>query len=283
MSLLNQSDLQSQLLKHDCHVHLSVDYNISPLLLPDLLIAANHPNRFVHSPRPEFISAVRAAKSNLITMNMKMKFYIVVPVVMTEGFMLPMQSCLLVEPVTRRFHDLDIIRGELFRKNPLTHKIPLTGGSGGRSHPTLSKLCARKFITCCVSPYDTLGAIFSEEQKDSSIELAFKYAVYKINKDRSVLPKTTLVYDIQYVPDSTDSFRTSKKVCKQIENGVTAIFGKRWIPFRFTTRSKGSLSHLVLALSLLLKRTPVGSAALAPHPINLRSFRYTSFRDSIRY
>lgn len=70
------------------------------------------------------------------------------------------------------------------------------------------------------------GAIFSEDQKDSSIELAFKYAVYKINKDRSILPKTTLVYDIQYVPDSSDSFRTSKKVCKQIENGVTAIFGK---------------------------------------------------------
>lgn len=37
------------------------------------------------------------------------------------------------------------------------------------------------------------GAIFSEEQKDTSIELAFKYAVYKINKDRSILPKTTLV------------------------------------------------------------------------------------------
>lgn len=71
-----------------------------------------------------------------------------------------------------------------------------------------------------------LGAIFSEEQKDTSIELAFKYAVYKINKDRNILPKTTLVYDIQYVPDSTDSFRTSKKVCKSIENGVTAIFGK---------------------------------------------------------
>lgn len=70
------------------------------------------------------------------------------------------------------------------------------------------------------------GAIFSEEQKDTSIELAFKYAVYKINKDRNILPKTTLVYDIQYVPDSTDSFRTSKKVCKSIENGVTAIFGK---------------------------------------------------------
>jgi glutamate receptor, ionotropic, invertebrate len=74
--------------------------------------------------------------------------------------------------------------------------------------------------------HSVAGAIFSEEQKDTSIELAFKYAVYKINKDRNILPKTTLVYDIQYVPDSTDSFRTSKKVCKSIENGVTAIFGK---------------------------------------------------------
>ena len=82
-----------------------------------------------------------------------------------------------------------------------------------------------------------LGAIFSEEQKDTSIELAFKYAVYKINKDRNILPKTTLVYDIQYVPDSTDSFRTSKKVCKSIENGVTAIFGKCVV----TSRTNGIL------------------------------------------
>lgn len=55
-----------------------------------------------------------------------------------------------------------------------------------------------------------IGAIFTEEQKDSSIELAFKYAVYKINKDKWILPKTTLVYDVQYVPKD-DSFRTSKK------------------------------------------------------------------------
>lgn len=68
------------------------------------------------------------------------------------------------------------------------------------------------------------GAIFTEEQKDSSVELAFKYAVYKINKDRNILPQTTLVYDIQYVPKD-DSFRTSKKACKQIDNGVQAIFG----------------------------------------------------------
>jgi len=54
------------------------------------------------------------------------------------------------------------------------------------------------------------GAIFTEDQKNSSSELAFKYAVYKINKERDILPNTTLVYDIQYVPRD-DSFRTSKK------------------------------------------------------------------------
>ncbi|GLV33801.1 uncharacterized protein CBL_11312 [Carabus blaptoides fortunei] len=53
-------------------------------------------------------------------------------------------------------------------------------------------------------------AIFTEDQKDTSVELAFKYAVYRINKDRELLPNTTLVYDIQYVPRD-DSFRTSKK------------------------------------------------------------------------
>jgi hypothetical protein len=54
------------------------------------------------------------------------------------------------------------------------------------------------------------GAIFTEDQKDSSTELAFKYAVYRINKDKHILPRTTLVYDIQYVPRD-DSFHASKK------------------------------------------------------------------------
>lgn len=58
--------------------------------------------------------------------------------------------------------------------------------------------------------YSVTGAIFTEDQKDSPSELAFKYAVYRINKDKSLLPNTTLVYDIQYVPKD-DSFRTSKK------------------------------------------------------------------------
>lgn len=55
-----------------------------------------------------------------------------------------------------------------------------------------------------------IGGIFREDQKDSSAELAFKYAVYRLNRERAVLPNTTIVYDIQYVPRD-DSFRTSKK------------------------------------------------------------------------
>lgn len=55
-----------------------------------------------------------------------------------------------------------------------------------------------------------LGAIFTHDQKDSSTELAFKYAVHKINEDKTILPHTTLAYDIQYVPKD-DSFHASKK------------------------------------------------------------------------
>ncbi|KAL2736659.1 hypothetical protein V1477_013168 [Vespula maculifrons] len=67
-------------------------------------------------------------------------------------------------------------------------------------------------------------AIFTHDQKDSSTELAFKYAVYKINKDKIILPKTTLEYDIQYVPKD-DSFHASKKACHQVKHGVQAVFG----------------------------------------------------------
>lgn len=54
------------------------------------------------------------------------------------------------------------------------------------------------------------GAIFTENQKGGAPEVAFRYAVYKINRDKTLLPRTTLVYDIQYVPED-DSFHASKK------------------------------------------------------------------------
>ena len=77
------------------------------------------------------------------------------------------------------------------------------------------------------------------------------------------MPKTTLVYDIQYVPDSSDSFRTSKKVCKQIENGVTAIFGKQ--SFHFTTYAVHKVESSKWTDFSLLKTGPPSDPHLSPH------------------
>jgi hypothetical protein len=56
-----------------------------------------------------------------------------------------------------------------------------------------------------------LGAIFREDQKDSIVDLAFKFAIHKINKDPHLLPKTKLIYDIQYVQKADDSFHANKQ------------------------------------------------------------------------
>ncbi|KMZ07389.1 glutamate receptor ionotropic, kainate 2 isoform X3 [Drosophila simulans] len=98
----------------------------------------------------------------------------------------------------------------------------------GRSY--LKKICCSYIILSifvianALPPVIRVGAIFTEDERESSIESAFKYAIYRINKEKSLLPNTQLVYDIEYVPRD-DSFRTTKKVCSQLEAGVQAIFG----------------------------------------------------------
>lgn len=87
------------------------------------------------------------------------------------------------------------------------------------------------------------GAIFTEDQKNSSVELAFKYAVYRINKDKTLLPKTSLVYDIQYVPRD-DSFHASKKGKKRdtsLSNHLLAEFHS-WCPFELKSGAERHLS-----------------------------------------
>ncbi|XP_015787527.1 glutamate receptor ionotropic, kainate 2-like [Tetranychus urticae] len=69
-----------------------------------------------------------------------------------------------------------------------------------------------------------IGALFTEDEKNGLTELAFKYGVYRVNKDRNLLFNTTLIYDIQYV-SKDDSFHASKKACYQVGSGVSAIFG----------------------------------------------------------
>ncbi|XP_044251336.1 glutamate receptor ionotropic, kainate 2 isoform X4 [Drosophila takahashii] len=95
---------------------------------------------------------------------------------------------------------------------------------------TLNRICfsyiifSILIIANALPPVIRVGAIFTEDERESSIESAFKYAIYRINKEKNLLPNTQLVYDIEYVPRD-DSFRTTKKVCRQLEAGVQAIFG----------------------------------------------------------
>ncbi|KAM7420048.1 hypothetical protein PAMA_014656 [Pampus argenteus] len=55
-------------------------------------------------------------------------------------------------------------------------------------------------------------------------ELAFKFALNTINRNRTLLPNTTLTYDIQRI-NIYDSFEASRKACDQLSLGVAAIFG----------------------------------------------------------
>ncbi|XP_064086754.1 glutamate receptor ionotropic, kainate 2-like isoform X3 [Macrobrachium nipponense] len=67
-----------------------------------------------------------------------------------------------------------------------------------------------------------IGGIF--DANDERQELAFRYAVEKINADRKILPRSTLRAQIEKLP-ADDSFHASKRVCKLLRNGVAGIFG----------------------------------------------------------
>ncbi|KAK3531372.1 hypothetical protein QTP70_018172 [Hemibagrus guttatus] len=71
-----------------------------------------------------------------------------------------------------------------------------------------------------------LGGIFEtlENEPVSVEELAFKFAVTSINRNRTLMPNTTLTYDIQRI-NMFDSFEASRRACDQLSLGVAAVFG----------------------------------------------------------
>ncbi|TRY83146.1 hypothetical protein DNTS_020658 [Danionella cerebrum] len=71
-----------------------------------------------------------------------------------------------------------------------------------------------------------IGGIFETRENEpvSMDELAFKYAITSINRNRTLMPNTTLTYDIQRV-NLFDSFEASRRVCDQLALGVAAVFG----------------------------------------------------------
>uniref|UniRef100_A0AAR2INW9 Glutamate receptor n=1 Tax=Pygocentrus nattereri TaxID=42514 RepID=A0AAR2INW9_PYGNA len=74
--------------------------------------------------------------------------------------------------------------------------------------------------------FTSTGGIFEsiESGPSGAEELAFKFALNTINRNRTLLPNTTLTYDIQRI-NVFDSFEASRKACEQLSLGVAAIFG----------------------------------------------------------
>ncbi|NWW40329.1 GRIK1 protein, partial [Panurus biarmicus] len=70
------------------------------------------------------------------------------------------------------------------------------------------------------------GGIFEtvENEPVNIEELAFKFAVSNINRNRTLMPNTTLTYDIQRI-NLFDSFEASRRACDQLALGVAALFG----------------------------------------------------------
>ncbi|XP_032308070.1 glutamate receptor ionotropic, kainate 2 isoform X3 [Drosophila ananassae] len=62
----------------------------------------------------------------------------------------------------------------------------------------------------CAPPVIRVGAIFPKQLLKRSSELAFRYAIHRLNRDSSLLPETIIEYDVEYV-NQLDSFETVQK------------------------------------------------------------------------
>ncbi|XP_021195638.3 glutamate receptor ionotropic, kainate 2 isoform X2 [Helicoverpa armigera] len=72
-----------------------------------------------------------------------------------------------------------------------------------------------------------IGGLFHPE--DEKQEVAFRYAVERVNADRAVLPRAKLLAQVETISPQ-DSFHASKRVCHLLRSGVAAIFGPQSAP-----------------------------------------------------
>ncbi|KAG6450854.1 hypothetical protein O3G_MSEX006783 [Manduca sexta] len=72
-----------------------------------------------------------------------------------------------------------------------------------------------------------IGGLFHPE--DDKQEVAFRYAVERVNVDRAVLPRAKLLAQVETISPQ-DSFHASKRVCHLLRSGVAAIFGPQSAP-----------------------------------------------------
>ncbi|CAH1182546.1 unnamed protein product [Phyllotreta striolata] len=77
-------------------------------------------------------------------------------------------------------------------------------------------------VITCLPDLIPIGGLF--HPADDKQEIAFRYAIEKINNDRSILTRSKLSAQIEKIPPQ-DSFHASKKVCHLLRTGIAAIFG----------------------------------------------------------
>nr|CAD7459250.1 unnamed protein product [Timema tahoe] len=87
-----------------------------------------------------------------------------------------------------------------------------------------------------------IGGVFHPESNDHQ-DVAFQYAVERINMDSYLLPHSRLERHIANV-SFVDSFTTGKRVCDLMEVGVTAVFGPE------SDRSKGIVRSICDTLEI---------------------------------
>ncbi|XP_070567432.1 glutamate receptor ionotropic, kainate 2-like [Ptychodera flava] len=78
----------------------------------------------------------------------------------------------------------------------------------------------------CLPTSVRIGGIFAKQSPASDAEKAFKFAINKMNKHMNIAEskRTHITYDIQLIEDD-NTFDATKKVCRQLDMGVAAVFG----------------------------------------------------------
>lgn len=66
--------------------------------------------------------------------------------------------------------------------------------------------------------------VLPEEERDGPIDFGYKFALHVLNRDKVLLPNTTIEDKRLYIK-AGNSFRASKQICSILEQGVVAILG----------------------------------------------------------
>lgn len=109
---------------------------------------------------------------------------------------------------------------------PFIILLPLNGENGMRLWlvESATSVTSAIVIPAPLPPVIRIGAVYGEYQRAGSMESAFKYAIYRINKDKTLFTDTQFIYDIEYIRRD-DTFRSTKRICRQFENSVPIIIG----------------------------------------------------------